>query len=54
MIKLTESDKMLMMDLYNIRLLSANQIAKTYYNNVNYGYNRTRQLFHEGYLIAQF
>lgn len=53
MIKLTESDKMLMIDLYNIRLLSANQIAKTYYNNVNYGYNRTRQLFHEGYLTGK-
>lgn len=53
MITLTENDKMLMMDLYNMRLLSANQIAKTYNSSLKYGYKRTRQLFKEGYLSGK-
>lgn len=40
-------------DIYDMKLLSANQIARAYYKNSNYGYRRIRELFKEGYLYSK-
>lgn len=48
--KITEKDYALLTYLYQLQILSANQIVRLCYKNSSYGYTRTRKLQEKGYL----
>jgi len=47
---ITERDKKMLKELYEIRALGAGQIKRAFYEGNGYGYNRIRQLHKNGYL----